>query len=114
MSYLRVITENLAVHSRSKIFEGWIRSLELWNPRNFLATGPSPEGVMGRTSIYIYGKAKGLFNLNTVLIQTARDKAVEVLKGFERNKKNNSILRLKRISCGSTGDATDSLRQQTF
>jgi hypothetical protein len=40
---LKVITENLATYSRSKIFEGWIRSLELWNLRNFLATDPSPR-----------------------------------------------------------------------
>ncbi|MHA1626316.1 MAG: RNA-guided endonuclease InsQ/TnpB family protein, partial [Candidatus Asgardarchaeia archaeon] len=32
------------------------------------------------------------------LIQTARDKAVEVLKSFEKNKKEDSILKLKRIS----------------
>ena len=45
-----------------------------------------------------YEKAKRFFELNTALIQTARDKAVEVLKSFERNKKDDSILRLKRIS----------------
>jgi len=45
-----------------------------------------------------YEKAKRLFNLNTALIQTARDKAVEILKSFEKNKKNDSTLRLKRIS----------------
>lgn len=45
-----------------------------------------------------YKKAKELFNLNTALIQTARDKAVEILKSFEENKKEDSILRLKRIS----------------
>jgi IS605 OrfB family transposase len=45
-----------------------------------------------------YEKAKELFNLNTALIQTARDKAVEILKGFERNKKDDSLLKLKRIS----------------
>ena len=45
-----------------------------------------------------YGKAKELFNLNTALIQTARDKAVEILKSFEETRKENSILRLKRIS----------------
>jgi len=36
--------------------------------------------------------------MNTALIQTARDKAVEVLKGFEKNRKDDSVLRLKRIS----------------
>jgi putative transposase len=45
-----------------------------------------------------YAKAKGLFNLNTALIQTARDKAVEMLRSFEETKKEGSILRLKRIS----------------
>jgi len=45
-----------------------------------------------------YEEAKRRFNLNTALIQTARDKAVEVLKSFERNRKDDSILRLKRIS----------------
>jgi len=45
-----------------------------------------------------YENAKRLFNLNTALIQTARDKAVEILKSFEENRKENNILRLKRIS----------------
>jgi len=45
-----------------------------------------------------YEEAKRLFNLNTALIQTARDKAVEVLKSFEENKKEDSILKLKKIS----------------
>ncbi|MHA1832850.1 MAG: hypothetical protein ACTSV7_02560 [Candidatus Baldrarchaeia archaeon] len=45
-----------------------------------------------------YERAKGLFNLNTALIQTARDKAVEVLKSFEKNKKDDGVLRVKRIS----------------
>jgi len=34
-----------------------------------------------------YESAKQLFNLNTALIQTARDKAVEILKSFEENKR---------------------------
>jgi len=34
-----------------------------------------------------YEKAKELFNLNTALIQTARDKAVEILKSFEKKQK---------------------------
>jgi IS605 OrfB family transposase len=42
--------------------------------------------------------AKRLFNLNTALIQTARDKAVEIMKGFEENRKEGSVLKLKRIS----------------
>jgi putative transposase len=45
-----------------------------------------------------YEAAKELFNLNTALIQTARDKAVEILKSFAKNKKEGSVLRLKRIS----------------
>jgi putative transposase len=45
-----------------------------------------------------YERAKELFNLNTALIQTARDKAVEILKGFEETRKENSTLRLKRVS----------------
>ena len=45
-----------------------------------------------------YEKAKEFFNLNTALIQTARDKAVEILKSFEENKKDDSILTLKGIS----------------
>jgi hypothetical protein len=37
--------------------------------------------------------------LNTALIQTARDEAIEILKNFERkNRKEDSLLRLKRIS----------------
>jgi len=45
-----------------------------------------------------YEDAKRLFNLNTALIQTARDKAVEILKSFEENRKEESVLKLKRIS----------------
>ncbi len=45
-----------------------------------------------------YEKAKERFNLNTALIQTARDKAIEMLKSFEKNKKKDSVLRLKRTS----------------
>jgi IS605 OrfB family transposase len=45
-----------------------------------------------------YEKAKELFNLNTALIQTARDKAVEILRSFEETRKEASVLRLERIS----------------
>ena len=38
-----------------------------------------------------YEKAKELFNLNTALIQTARDKAVEILKSFEKNRKKKAF-----------------------
>jgi len=45
-----------------------------------------------------YEKAKECFNLNTALIQTARDKVVKMLKSFEKSKKEDSVLRLKRTS----------------
>jgi len=45
-----------------------------------------------------YEEVKRRFNLNTALIQTARDKAVEVLKSFEKNKKDDNVLELKKIS----------------
>ena len=46
-----------------------------------------------------YEKAKELFNLNTALIQTARDEAVEIMKSFKKNrKKKDSVLRLRRVS----------------
>ena len=45
-----------------------------------------------------YEKTKQLFNINTALIQTARDKAIETLKSFEGNKEKGSVLRLKKIS----------------
>lgn len=39
-----------------------------------------------------YEKAKELSFLNTALIQTARDKAVEILESFEETKEENSVL----------------------
>jgi hypothetical protein len=49
-----------------------------------------------------YEKAKALFDLNTALIQTARDKAVEILKCFKELKKKGEVEaskpRLKKIS----------------
>jgi hypothetical protein len=45
-----------------------------------------------------YEEAKRRFNLNTALVQTARDKAVEIPKSFEENRKDSSVLRLKRVS----------------
>jgi len=45
-----------------------------------------------------YEKAKERYSLNTALIQTARDKTVEILKSFERNRKEDSVLRVKRVS----------------
>jgi hypothetical protein len=45
-----------------------------------------------------YERAKELFSLNTALIQTARDKAVEILMSFAKNRRGESVLNLKRIS----------------
>ncbi len=49
-----------------------------------------------------YEKAKQLFNLNTALIQTARDKAVEILKSFNEKKRDGKVKserpKLKRIT----------------
>jgi len=45
-----------------------------------------------------YDEAKQRFYLNTALIQTARDKAVEILKSFRKTKRKSSILTVKRIS----------------
>lgn len=45
-----------------------------------------------------YREAKAMFSLPTALIQTARDKAVEILKSFKENAKKDSKLGLKRIS----------------
>jgi len=50
-----------------------------------------------------YERAKQLFKLNTALIQTARDKAVEILKSFNKKKKKGGKVKsekpkLKRIS----------------
>jgi IS605 OrfB family transposase len=62
-----------------------------------------------------YEKAKELFLLNTALIQTARDKAVEILKSLEKNGKKDSDLSLRRISmrfdrrCYSLSKTTNAL-----
>ncbi|MDI6905621.1 MAG: transposase [Candidatus Bathyarchaeia archaeon] len=45
-----------------------------------------------------YEEAKAMFRLPTALIQNARDKAGEILKSFEENRKEDSVLVLKRIS----------------
>jgi len=45
-----------------------------------------------------YEEAKERFNLSTALIQTARDKAIEMLKSFEKNKKEDSVLSPRRTS----------------
>jgi len=36
--------------------------------------------------------------LNTALIQTARDKTIEILKSFKKSRRDGGVLRLKRIS----------------
>jgi len=45
-----------------------------------------------------YERAKESFTLNTSLIQTARDKSIEILKSFEKNREDDSTIRLKRLS----------------
>jgi hypothetical protein len=45
-----------------------------------------------------YEYARENFNLSSALVQTGRDKAVEILKSFRKNRKNNSVLRLRRVS----------------
>jgi len=45
-----------------------------------------------------YERVKRLFCINTALFQTARDKAIEILKSFEGNRNEDSILRPKRIT----------------
>jgi len=45
-----------------------------------------------------YEIAKESFTLNTSLIQTARDKSIEILKSFEKNREDDSTIRLKRLS----------------
>jgi IS605 OrfB family transposase len=44
-----------------------------------------------------YAEAKA-FGLNTALVQTARDEAVETLKSFRENRAEDSILALKKVS----------------
>jgi len=49
-----------------------------------------------------YKEVKQLFNLNTALIQIARDKAVEILRSFNEKKKEGKVksekLKLRRVS----------------
>jgi IS605 OrfB family transposase len=45
-----------------------------------------------------YESAKKIFDLNTALIQTARDKAIEILKGFNKVKRKSNKPMLKRIA----------------
>jgi len=45
-----------------------------------------------------YEMAKSLFDINMALIQTARDKVIEILKSFEENRNEYSILMPKCIS----------------
>jgi len=48
-----------------------------------------------------YEKAKQQFNLNTALIQTARDKAVEILRSFEKKKEDIVKSEKPRLKRGS-------------
>lgn len=48
-----------------------------------------------------YEEAKARVMLPTALIQNARDKAGEILKSFEENRKEDSVLVLKRVSYAS-------------
>ena len=54
--------------------------------------------LTSKTFLYrnCYEKTKQRFNLNTALIQTARDKAVEIPKSFNEKKKEKP--KLRRIS----------------
>ena len=65
-----------------------------------------------------YEKAKQQFNLNTALIQTVRDKAVEILKSFNEKKKEGKVKadkpKLKGFQLDSIRGATLSQRQPTF
>jgi len=45
-----------------------------------------------------YDEAKQGFGLNTALIQTARDKAVETLRSFKETRNKDSVLSLKKVS----------------
>jgi hypothetical protein len=45
-----------------------------------------------------YKKAREQFNLSSALIQTARDKAVEILKSFRGARRKRSQLNLRRVS----------------
>jgi len=45
-----------------------------------------------------YESAKKMFDLNTALLQTAKDKAIEIMKSFNELKRKTNKLILKRIS----------------
>ena len=47
-----------------------------------------------------YERAKELFSLNTALIQTARDKSVEILKSFEKTRKETKNTSKTCHRCG--------------
>lgn len=63
-----------------------------------------------------YEKAKELFKLNTALIQTARDKAVEILKSFKKRRERTKLREKdqsgREFQFASTKDAALSLKQQ--
>ena len=56
------------------------------------------EDTSRRHNKVFYEEAKAKFNLPTALVQNARDKAGEILKSFEENRKEDSVLVLKRVS----------------
>ncbi|WP_457753225.1 hypothetical protein, partial [Thermococcus sp.] len=78
----------------NKCLEEYFRAVEF-----FLSFNSTSKTFLHKND---YEKAKQLFNLNTALIQTARDKAVEILKSFNERKKNGKVKsekpKLKRIS----------------
>jgi len=61
----------------------------------YLTFGSTSKNFLHETG---YEKAKRLFNLKTGLIQTARDKAVEILKSFKKTGKRNRVQKIERIS----------------
>lgn len=56
------------------------------------------EDLSRRHNKVFYEEAKARFKLPTALIQNARDKAGEILKSFKENRKEDSVLILKRVS----------------
>jgi len=62
---------------------------------NYISINSTSKRFLHNSS---YDYAKEHFRLNTALTQTARDKAVEILRSFNETKKEGSVLQLKRIS----------------
>ena len=74
----------------NRAFEAYFRLLK-W----YLRFNSKSKSSLHKNS---YEEAKERFNLSTALIQTARDKAIEMLKSFEKSKKEDSVLNPKRTS----------------